>query len=350
MNPSQEGFLLEDVISKAVQHLTGVEKNMRENEIKIHFNDGSLNGVDHWISMGNKHILIQDKWKESNTQQEVSQFLTCADRIHSRLNSEDEVYLIWACKKEPTLNSTISLQERGATVVSCSQGLDSLSKCIILEIASILDIDSTKALQSIPRLNIAKPLAPSKRSIQTTPTLSFDETDEGKRMIEEMKAFIQRIQTVLKKVEGAIQMDGIFEVGSIYTTSFPKSSDDWWSSRFSKIDFTAFLKTVKSICWPTNKKKLQSRSLCHYVKLRKLTLELSALANEYDGKRKGLLLKKSSWGKQLPVFKAVADPISEAEYKGALENCEDYWINTWDKKVPNNGLLYAFHTHQCTVY
>lgn len=361
MNPSEQGFLLEELITNSIAKIPGIEKNYRENEIKEYFQDSSLNGVDHWIQNGNIHVLIQDKWKETNTQQEVAQFLQCADRIMSRLGESQEVYLAWACKKEPTVNSMKTLNERNVSVVHCGISIESLAKCVILQICEFLSVDSTLALQAIPprmkpqqttgNKNITPPVAQA--------LIEYDETDEGKKDIEETKTLVDKINTsILRKVDYCINIDGIPDTYNLWNGIKPKSTEDWWNGKVSKFDFTSFLKAVKPICWPTQKKKLQSRNLFFYTKLRKISVEFANLANEYESKRKNMLTKKSIWARQLTCLKCNPEAISEAEFKGAIENCDDYWINTWSygidrertRKIPNVGLQNAFYSSQCTVY
>jgi hypothetical protein len=94
--PSEQGILLEDRIHAALSWLPNTEC-MREQDIRAKFNDQSINGVDHWICKESIHVLIQDKWKDSpTTQQEVSQFLSCVERIQARCDQTATFYLIWA--------------------------------------------------------------------------------------------------------------------------------------------------------------------------------------------------------------------------------------------------------------
>ncbi len=357
MNPAEQGRTLEDIIYSAVQHIPEVEKNLRENDIRQHFNDASLNGVDHWIQIQKTHFLIQDKWKESNTQQEVSQFLTCAERIQNRIEETDTVYLLWVSKKEPTANSMKLLHEKGAILICCSINIESLAKLAILQICECLTLDSTKALQSIVSTNKPSPME-RKAKYTVAQTLSYDDTEEGKKEIDEMKKIIEQIQNnILRKVEMSINMDAIPDTYNLWRGLKPTNPEDWYNGKVSKFDYDAFLKSIKGICWPTKQKKLQSRYLFFYTKLRKISVDFAVLASQYESKRKTLLTKKSSWAKLLTSLKVKAEPMSEAEFKGALENCEDYWINTWEngpgserKRIPNSGILYAFHSAQCTVY
>jgi hypothetical protein len=100
------------------------------------------------------------------------------------------------------------------------------------------------------------------------------------------------------------------------------------------------MKAVKTICWPTNKKKLQTRELFYYVKIRKISSDFANLINDYEMKRKNLLQKKSVWAKNIPVIKCNPEPISQAEYQGAVRNCIDY----------HDGLINVFYSYQCTLY
>ena len=150
MNPVQEGFALEEIIHNASSKIPELTKSLRENGIRSHFGDNSLNGVDHWIHRGNTHILIQDKWKESMTQQEVSQFLHCADRIKNYISSNDLFYLIWATKKQPTANSLKILQEKGAIIIQCDISIESLARKVLLQVNDCLGTDPIFSLNSIP--------------------------------------------------------------------------------------------------------------------------------------------------------------------------------------------------------
>lgn len=150
MNPIQEGFALEEIIHNASSKIPNITKSLRENGIRSHFGDNSLNGVDHWIHRGSTHILIQDKWKESMTQQEVSQFLHCADRIKNYISSNDLFYLIWATKKQPTANSLKILQEKGAIIIQCDISIESLARKVLLQVNDCLGTDPIFSLNSIP--------------------------------------------------------------------------------------------------------------------------------------------------------------------------------------------------------
>ena len=345
MNPSREGFALEEIIYNASTQIPDLQ-SLRENEIKQHFGDPSLNGVDHWIKHGQTHIFIQDKWKESTNQHEASQFIVCADRIMSRLPPEQTKFLIWASKKEPTANSLKSLKERNVIIVCSSLNIESLAKNVMLQVCSCLKVDSTKALQSIQPTE--------EKPAQLTYILSiieYDRTEEGLRKIEEMKALISSIQLqIIKKIEHAQNMDGSPETYSLVELHFPKTDIHW--TKLTKIDYNQFLKAVKPFCYPTKSKKIPSRLLFYYVKLRKVSALFAKSAIEYETKRKELV-KKSTWAKTLPQLKCCAEQMEEEEYKACVAFCEDYYVNTLfsgtPKKIPNQTLISAFHSHRCSV-
>ena len=150
MSAADNGRELEVIIHNASLYIPDLTKSLREYDIRTHFGDASLNGVDHMISIGTTHCLIQDKWKETIDQQEVSQFILCAQRIKNRIPN-DKVFLIWASKKAPTANSKAILDEANVQIVTCGIDLNSLALCVILQVCNFFAKDSTRALQSIKR-------------------------------------------------------------------------------------------------------------------------------------------------------------------------------------------------------
>jgi len=155
MNPVQEGFCLEELIHKASLKLPNIIHSKRENEIKTHFGDNSLNGVDHWIQVGKTHIFIQDKWKESMGQQEVSQFINCVNRIKTRLvNTSSPNYmnirLMWVSKYEPTSNAMKCLKEESVKMVTCDTTIEELARKAIFEICEHFKVNPSVCLDVIP--------------------------------------------------------------------------------------------------------------------------------------------------------------------------------------------------------
>jgi hypothetical protein len=155
MNPVQEGFALEDLIYKASLNLPNLTHSKRENEIKTHFTDNSLNGVDHWIQVGNTHIFIQDKWKESMGQQEVSQFINCVNRIKTRfvntsLPNYMNIRLMWVSKYEPTSNAMKCLKEESVKMITCDTTIEELARKAIFEICEHFKVNPSVCLDVIP--------------------------------------------------------------------------------------------------------------------------------------------------------------------------------------------------------
>jgi hypothetical protein len=351
LNPADQGRQLEDIIHTAALKIPGVTRALKELDIRAHFGDSSLNGVDHMISINSTHILIQDKWKETITQQEVSQFITCAERIQTRLTGDNKIYLIWVSKKEPTANSAKMLRERNVLLVCCGISLEALARCAILQICECIPISPIEALLSIESTVKPEPMSVSRHlPVSVAPiAITFDETTEGKREIDAMKQFITSIRNgILQRAENAMRMDGIADIYTLWSSSMPKSLEDWWNGSIAKVDFNAYMKTIKTICWPTVRKQLQFRNLCYYTKLRKLSVEFSVLANDYEMKRKTLLSKKSVWAKGLSILKVTAEPITEAEFKGAVKDTMDYRQER--SGFATAHLEQAFYTHQCTLY
>ncbi len=217
---SEDGFYLEELITDAVNKFPVLVMNLRENQIKQHFQDNSLNGVDHWIKFGSNNILIQDKWKESVEQQEVSQFLECASRLNRRIPRNENIYLLWVSKYQPTKNSIALLNERGAEVISCSLSVESLARLAILRIAECLGTDPVPALLSIPK--DAPPL-PIERVATIIDEEALEilkirkELNEKKKLEEEEEKLLRkkeheeeiRLKEVLKKDEALVYKVGL---------------------------------------------------------------------------------------------------------------------------------------------
>ena len=141
----EKGFYLEELIFTASLKLPGLVHSFRENDIKKHFNESSLNGIDHLIKIGETNILLQDKWKESHNQQEVSQFLNCCSRIQERLGTT--VQLIWASKCTPTKNSLKMLKERKVHIL-VSDNMEELANSVIKKILEMVSDDIMKGIHS----------------------------------------------------------------------------------------------------------------------------------------------------------------------------------------------------------
>jgi hypothetical protein len=111
-----------------------------EQEIRDHFKEQSLNGVDHMIQIkkpnGDQHVfLLQEKWKLLTNQREVSQFLDCCARILARMpHYTGKLHKMWVSRTIPSLNGDKSLQEGQCIVVqTCtSQTLLAINTALII--------------------------------------------------------------------------------------------------------------------------------------------------------------------------------------------------------------------------
>jgi hypothetical protein len=363
LTPSQQGFALEDAIHNALCKLPDVEC-LREQDIRSKYNDQSLNGVDHWIRYQNTNILIQDKWKETaTTQQEVSQFLGCVERIQARCSSDDVFYLIWAGKNTPTSHSATTLKERTVQIIHCAFSIEALARLVILDVCETLGVDPIESLRQIPVAKKARiATIPSRRDVvvvqpQTTASVStvpYDETDEGKQAKARLEGMIQQIHnTQFRKINNAQSNSTVPDVWQIYQSAFPQDIHKWTDGTFKKIDFNAFLRTMKAVTYPTKTKHFRSYCFFFYVKLRYISVELATISTQYNNCREQMLANKSVWARKLPQIKCTAEPMTDVEYRAQVVYCEDYWMNTYGPggtivKKPS-GLDYQFH-QQYIVY
>ena len=136
---SKLGFLLEEKIHFSIKTLSPLIKCYRENEIKKKFSDPSLNGIDHWFHCGNMHIFVQDKWKNSINQQEISQFLQCSDRLAKLINIKN-YNLILNSLSYPTKYAAKSLEEKDA-IICTSKDQNTLAQICAFEVSKIFDIE-----------------------------------------------------------------------------------------------------------------------------------------------------------------------------------------------------------------
>jgi len=310
MNPVESGRTLEEIVHHASSFLP--LKSYREYDIRTHFEEPSLNGVDHWLHYENKHVLIQDKWRETTSQPEVGQFLQCADRISSRLPKEDKIYLVWCSKKEPTSFSLAMLLEKNVNIVVCGTSIENLARLCILQICDCLNLDPLQSLISIKGY---------KKTMDRTNIIIdlYDDTEDKKSI----NGSINKIYAICLRIFESIQSE---ELKSFVQSFLPRDSD---FSNYAKVDFNFFLKSLKPLCIPTKSKRISSDNYFFYVKMRKISISLTILVNEYEIKRKALT-KKSAWAKTLCSIKCAPEPISETEFYSTLELCEDYYITVND--------------------
>jgi hypothetical protein len=135
-------YVLEQIKSNLEQGWTFEIKG--EQEIRDHFKEQSLNGVDHMIQIkkpsGEQHVfLLQEKWKLLTNQREVSQFLDCCARILARMPEyQGQVHRMWVSRTVPSLNGDKSLQEGQCIVVQTCTSQTLLAINTALMICEIL--------------------------------------------------------------------------------------------------------------------------------------------------------------------------------------------------------------------
>jgi hypothetical protein len=362
--PSEQGILLEDCIHAALSWLPNTEC-MREQDIRAKFNDQSINGVDHWICKESIHVLIQDKWKDSSTtQQEVSQFLSCVERIQARCDQTATFYLIWAGKTQPTSHSMKALTERNVTIITCSYSLEALARIVVEDVCGIFGYDPYEFSKYVPyvKRNLVS-TTPSRREVHVQPpqpvqapqqTVAYDDTEQGKASRVRIEALISQIQNnSIRKIQNTQSNSTISDVWQLFTAAFPNDISKWTDGSFKKIDYNAFMRTIKGVSYPTKQKHFRSNCFFFYIKLRNISIELAGFASQYNTLREQMLAEKSVWARKLPQIKCTAEPMTDTEYRAQVVHCEDYWMNTYGPggtivKKPS-GLEYQFY-QQYMVY
>lgn len=146
-----KGFVFEARVGQALGFLKEtlerdgwVMKIYGEQEIRDHFKEQSLNGVDHMIQVqspgGDQWVfMIQEKWKLITNQREVSQFLDCCARILARMPEyEGEVQRVWVSRTVPTLNGEKSLVEGQVLVIQSCTSQALLAYMTVIMIAEVI--------------------------------------------------------------------------------------------------------------------------------------------------------------------------------------------------------------------
>lgn len=148
---SEKGFAFERRIAYVLEQIkSNLEPGWTfivrgEQDIRDHFKEQSLNGVDHMIQIkkpdGSQHVfLLQEKWKLITNQREVSQFLDCCARILARMpNYTGNIHRLWISRTVPSLNGEKSLQEGQCIVVQTCTSQTLLAINAALMICEILE-------------------------------------------------------------------------------------------------------------------------------------------------------------------------------------------------------------------
>lgn len=352
--PQSLGFALEALIGNGIKLISGLT-HKSEQEIRTYFNDASMNGVDHWISYSDlsggalttHHVLAQTKWREtSSSQPEVSQFLSCVDRICARLPSDEQpyVYLVWICKHSPSRHALRLLEERRVSIVCCDVSPEMLARNAIGWVAETFGLDPMPGLATIPirhvrRLGTDLPSSVPTAAAATAAAVAYDTTEAGKAARSALEGLLVRIQgDICRRLVAALR--GTQDLFSLLDSAFPTNLDAWTSCRFTKINFNTFLRSLKLLCVPCKTRRgIVSSRYFIYVKLRGLSVDLARYAQEYTTRRNAMVAEKSAWARKLPTLVCNPEPMAESEYLNHIVLCDDYVLH-----VEREGCVRSSHS------
>ena len=157
-----------------------------EQEIRDHFKEQSLNGVDHMIQIkkpdGEQHVfLLQEKWKLITNQREVSQFLDCCARILARMPDYNGlVHRMWVSRTVPSSNGEKSLQEGQCIIVQTCTSQTLLAVNAALMVCEILG----RRELAINLIESIGSFLPSKEEALADPATTFEPvSDFGEKRV-----------------------------------------------------------------------------------------------------------------------------------------------------------------------
>jgi hypothetical protein len=184
------GYVLEQIKENLEPGWTFLIKG--EQEIREHFKEPSLNGVDHMIQVqtptGEQHVfLLQEKWKLITNQREVSQFLDCCARILARMPQYGgTIHRMWISRTVPSANGEKSLQEGQCILVqTCtSQTMLAINTALIFcEVLGRRDL-AVALIESIGSLMPSKEEAiADPKAAQTEPNTFEPVSDFGEKRV-----------------------------------------------------------------------------------------------------------------------------------------------------------------------
>ena len=340
--PQQQGFALESLIHDALNQYHELEC-LREQDIRNKYRDQSMNGVDHWIICGNHSILIQDKWKETCSQSDVTQFLTCADRIKSRCPSM-KFTLLWVSKKLPTSHALTTLLERDTLFVTRATSIEDLAQLVVKKVCEKFEINTSTASQPNTINRIMAPQAPIQLSedpveeYSPTPSappptirapnrldVSWDSTIYGIDCIRNLKRIIHKIQTKhFRIIKESLHDTKIPVLWQYVINELPESEADWANGQFTEINFDSFIKKVGGCCKPSYSCRCSENDYMFYIRLRGISTQLSPLTQEYNNIRNSMLRANSAYAQRIPSLQCSAYPYTYEEYISLLKKCYDY--------------------------
>ena len=204
---SEKGFAFERRIQYVLEQIkSNLEPGwtfeiLGEQEIRDHFKEQSLNGVDHMLQIkkpsGEQHIfLLQEKWKLLTNQREVSQFLDCCARILARMPSyTGNIHRMWVSRTVPSANGEKSLQEGQCIVVQTCTSQTLLAINTALMICEVLG----RRELAINLIESIGSLLPSKEEAIADPKNTFEPiSDFGEKRV---LPITNKTVVMVKKVE-----------------------------------------------------------------------------------------------------------------------------------------------------
>jgi len=204
---SEKGFAFERRIQYVLEQIkSNLEAGwtfeiLGEQQIRDHFKEQSLNGVDHMIQIkkpsGEQHVfLLQEKWKLLTNQREVSQFLDCCARILARMPLyTGNIHRMWVSRTVPSANGEKSLQEGQCIVVQTCTSQTLLAINTALMICEILE----RRDLAINLIESIGSLLPSKEEAIADPKNTFEPvSDFGEKRV---LPITNKTVVMVKKVE-----------------------------------------------------------------------------------------------------------------------------------------------------
>jgi len=204
---SEKGFAFERRIQYVLEQIkSNLEPGwlfeiLGEQQIRDHFKEQSLNGVDHMLQIkkpsGEQHIfLLQEKWKLLTNQREVSQFLDCCARILARMPFyTGNIHRMWVSRTVPSANGEKSLQEGQCIVVQTCTSQTLLAINTALMICEVLG----RRELAINLIESIGSLLPSKEEAIADPKNTFEPvSDFGEKRV---LPITNKTVVMVKKVE-----------------------------------------------------------------------------------------------------------------------------------------------------
>ncbi|AYV82491.1 MAG: hypothetical protein Hyperionvirus1_70 [Hyperionvirus sp.] len=150
---AQKGRLFETKIHEHFSKFGNSDtiKCLRENEIIKKYGI-NVSAIDHYMSYGDKIVLLQDKWTGSSISlRDVDHFIVCVNFIRDSLPPETKIQAIYVSKKAPTKAGLLSLDKHGCFAIydknsetlEDSDAMESVISKLEQHILSFFGVDNT---------------------------------------------------------------------------------------------------------------------------------------------------------------------------------------------------------------